>query len=268
MQQQQPISTHAKPSFSGSDIPIDPVPHIYGGERSPAPLHIIVIGAGLGGLSASYTLAQAGHRVTLLESAPALGDVGAGIQVSPNAARLLFRWGLTTALSASAVRPEAIAFHRYETGERVGYTRWGALMENEYGAPYLHVHRADYHAMLLRIATSSQNVAIRLGATVVDVQPDPAAPSGVGVSLADGEVLHADLIVGADGVKSRVQAVVTGKQSDPEPTGDAAYRAIVPTELMLNEPDLRPFVEEPNMTAWMAPGRHLMAYNIVRTYVP
>ncbi|KAI0312297.1 FAD/NAD-P-binding domain-containing protein [Amylostereum chailletii] len=257
----QPIS-HAPPALAPNTIPLDPVPHIYGGSKAALPLNIIVVGAGLGGLAAVHTLAQGGHRVTLLESAPALGDVGAGIQVSPNASRLLLRWGLGSALAATAVRPEAISLHRYNTGERVGYTRWGSLMENEHGAPYFHIHRADYHAMLLHLAQSAPGVTFRLGATVVDVQPDPSVQGGPSVTLASGEVVRADLIIGADGVKSRVQAVVTGKASEPEPTGDAAYRAIIPTEIMLKDPELRGFVEEANMTAWMAPGRHLMAYCI------
>jgi salicylate hydroxylase len=268
-QQHSPI---AKPALSPSDITLDSVPHLYNGARASKSLHIIVVGAGLGGLSAVHTLAQAGHRVTLLESAPAIGEVGAGIQVSPNASRLLLRWGLGSALRTTAVRPEAITFNRYNTGERVGYTRWGETMEKEYGAPYVHIHRADYHSMLLRLATSAPNVIFRLNATVVDAQPDPTAPGAKGghvsITLAGGEIIHADLIIAADGVKSRLQALVTGKQSEPEPTGDAAYRAIIPTDLMLADPELKSLVDEPNMTGWMAPGRHLMAYCIVSNSIP
>jgi len=116
--------------------------------------------------------------------------------------------------------------------------------------------------MLLHLALSAPGVTLRLGATVVDVQPDPAIRGGVSVTLADGETVYADLIVASDGVKSRVQSVVTGKKNVPEPTGDAAYRATIPTDVMLRDPELRSLVDEPNMTAWMAPGRHLMAYNI------
>ncbi|ETW76283.1 hypothetical protein HETIRDRAFT_156655 [Heterobasidion irregulare TC 32-1] len=234
-----------------------------GGRKAALTLHIVVVGCGLGGLAAAHTLAHAGHHITLLEAAPVIGDVGAGIQVSPNAARLLLRWGLGSALSATAVRPEAIVFRRYDTGERVGYTRWGDVMDRSHGAPYLHVHRADYHAMLLRLARAAPNVTLRLGATVIGVDPDPAsAVGGPSVTLASGEVVRGDLVVGADGVKSMLQAAVTGKSSAPRATGDAAYRAIIPTDVMLRDPELRPFVETPEMTAWMAPGRHLMAYNI------
>jgi salicylate hydroxylase len=84
--------------------------------------------------------------------------VGAGIQVSPNATRLLFRWGLGPALAACAVEPAAIVFRRYDTGVRVGYTSWGARMARDHGAPYYHIHRADYHAMLHRLARAAPGV--------------------------------------------------------------------------------------------------------------
>ena len=254
---------HPHPPALPTDIPLEKLPPLHGGHRAALSLNIIVVGAGLGGLAATHTLAHAGHRITLLESASVLGEVGAGIQVSPNATRILHRWGLGPALAAVAVEPEAIVFRRYDTGARVGHTCWGARMTQDHGSPYYHIHRADYHAMLLRLARAAPGVRIRLGATVRDVQPDPALPGGPSVTLASGEVLHADVIVGADGVKSTLQKAVTGRNDAPMPTGDAAYRAIISTDSMLEDPELRPFVETPEMTGWMAPGRHLMAYNIV-----
>ena len=248
---------------SGAEIPLEEVAPLYGGRRAALSLNIIVVGAGLGGLAATHTLAHAGHRVTLLESTRVLGEVGAGIQVSPNASRLLLRWGLGPALRTHAVEPSGIVFRRYDTGERLGYTNWSSRMERDHGAPYYQIHRADYHAMLHRLAATAPNVHIRLGATVCDVQPDPAVAGGPSITLESGEVLYADLIVGADGVKSRLQKVVTGLDDQPTPTGDAAYRAIVPTDLMAQDPELRPLIESAEGTIWMAPGRHLGGYCIV-----
>lgn len=81
-------------------------------RKAPLSLDIIVVGSGIGGLSAAYCLARSGHQITVLESAPFLGEVGAGIQLSPNSTRLLLRWGLGPALEKIAVKPEAVAFRK------------------------------------------------------------------------------------------------------------------------------------------------------------
>ena len=241
-----------------SDVATKPQ-SLYGSRKASLILDIIVVGCGLGGLGAAFCLTQAGHRVTIIESSPVIGEVGAGIQVSPNSSRLLRRWGLAKHLDDIAVKPEGIAFRRYNTGERVGFTKWGELIEREYGAPYYHIHRADFHKLLYDLV--APHVTILLGSTVTGCDPDPVSPS---VTLASGKVMRADLIVGADGVKSYIQRVVSGKPIPAEPTGDAAYRAIIPASLMMQDPELREFIEHPQMAGWMAPGRHLMAYPIVR----
>lgn len=224
-------------------------------QKAPLQLHILVVGCGLGGLAAAHCLVQAGHRITLLEAAPAIGEVGAGIQVSPNVSRLLFRWGLRDALTKLAVEPEAIVLRRYSTGERIGYTRLGRHMDPS-SEPYYNIHRADFHKLLYDLV--APHITLRLNAAVVSVDPD--APS---VMLASGEVVHGDLIVGADGIKSYIQQVVLGHANPARATGDAVYRAVIPTEFMLTDPDLRSFVDKPEMNVWMGPRRHVVGYNIV-----
>ena len=231
---------------------------IYGSRKASLVLDIIVVGCGLGGLGAAFCLTQAGHRVTIIESSSVIGEIGAGIQVSPNSSRLLRRWGLGDRLDEIAVKPEAIAFRRYDSGERVGFTKWEGIMERDYGAPYYHIHRADFHKLLYDLV--SPHVTILLGSSVTGCDPDPVSPS---VTLKSGKVMRADLIVGADGVKSFIQRVVSGKSNPAEPTGDAAYRATIPASLMMQDPELREFIEHPQMAGWMAPRRHLMAYPIV-----
>lgn len=87
---------------------------LYQGRKAPLSLNVVVVGCGLGGLAAAYCLNQAGHKVTILESAPALGEVGAGIQIGPNLTRLLIRWGLGEKLKEVCVLPEAITFRSCE----------------------------------------------------------------------------------------------------------------------------------------------------------
>ncbi|PIL28047.1 hypothetical protein GSI_09799 [Ganoderma sinense ZZ0214-1] len=245
-----PVAAHGAASAEGASIHTT----LYDGRKAPHQLHVLVVGCGMGGLAAAHCLGKAGHKVTLFEAAPAIGEVGAGIQVTPNVSRLLQRWGAGPALEAVAVRPDAIALRRYDTGERVGYTRW-TNMEEKYGAPYYHIHRADLHKLLFDLA--APHMTLRLNATVVGVDPD--APS---LTLASGEVVRGDLIVGADGVKSLLQEVVLGHTNPAEATGDAAYRAVIPSDLLLEDPELKEFIDVPEMTGWMGPGRHVMAYNV------
>ncbi|KAL5512455.1 hypothetical protein ACEPAG_3108 [Sanghuangporus baumii] len=240
--------------------PVTTTKHPYYGQEASLRLHILVIGCGLGGLAAAHCLTQAGHEVTIIEAAKRISEVGAGIQVSPNVTRLLERWGLKDRLAEVGVEPESIVFRRYDNGNIVGRSHWGEVMRRRHGAPYYHVHRADLHDLIYDTAIASPRVKLRLSSTVSTVDPTPKPQ--VSVTLTSGEVISGDIIVGADGVKSIVRTVVLGRPDKAEPTGDAAYRAIIPTSLMLEDPELKPFVDSPEMTAWMAPRRHLMAYCI------
>ncbi|KAG9012944.1 hypothetical protein FRB90_006426, partial [Tulasnella sp. 427] len=231
---------------------------LYGGRTASHSLHIAVVGCGLGGLAAAHALAKAGHRITILEDAPAIGEVGAGIQVSPNLSRLLIRWGLGDALDKIAVMPEGIEFRRWQSGQKLGYAGWGQKFADEYGAPYYHIHRADFHRLLYDLTIGLKDkVTLRLKSHVSSIDAD--APS---CKLASGEVINCDLIIGADGVKSTIRQAVVGRADNPVPTGDAAYRAIVPSDKLLADPELAELVENPRMVGWLGPGRHIMAYCI------
>ncbi|KZW01800.1 FAD/NAD(P)-binding domain-containing protein [Exidia glandulosa HHB12029] len=233
-----------------------PAPGLFGGRTAAHALDIIVVGCGLGGLSAAYALARGGHKVTIVESAPAIAEVGAGIQVSPNVSRVLESFGLSERLARDAVEPEGIVFRSYKTGQLVGRTDWTA-MTKLYGAPYYHVHRADLHTMLMDVTLPL--VSLRLSTWVKSYAGDGSILVS---SNGAEETLKADLIVGADGVKSVLRGSVVGRADQAVPTGDAAYRAIVPASKLMEHPELREFVERPHMTGWMGPGRHVMGYCI------
>ena len=109
---------------------------------------VIIVGAGIGGLSAAAVLLQRGHRVRVFEQAPALGEIGAGIQISANASRVLHALGLEAALGRTAVTPTAQHFRLYESGDLVQEIPLGEAHERSHGAKYYHLHRADLHAVL------------------------------------------------------------------------------------------------------------------------
>jgi salicylate hydroxylase len=224
--------------------------------KAPCKLDVVIVGCGPGGLAVGYRLGKAGHRVTILEAAEALGTIGAGLQAGTNVSRLLIRWGLREQLDAFAIQPESVSFRRY-TGERVGMDIYGPKIEKEYGVPYYQVHRADLHKMLCDIALPL--VKLRLNSRVVSVSPDPLSPH---VVLQSGEVVHADVIIGADGVKSIVRTCLVEGSDSPTPTGDAAFRATISTEPFKDDPDLKPFFDHPEATVWMGPDKHIVAYNL------
>ncbi|KAF7373894.1 FAD/NAD P-binding domain-containing protein [Mycena sanguinolenta] len=218
-------------------------------------LHFAIVGCGLGGLAAAYCLGRAGHSVSVFEQAPSIEDVGAGIQVSPNLSRLLIRWGLGEELRQVSVEPQSRTLRRYETGHRVGWTKRGENMNRDYGSPYYQLHRADLLDMLFKIA--SPYMALYLNSRVVSV--DPALGE---LTLQSRRKFRAHVILGADGVNSLIREVIVGHPDKPIPTGDAAYRAIIPTSEMCKDPDLKPFVDHPEATAWIGPGRHIVGYCI------
>jgi salicylate hydroxylase len=156
-------------------------------------LNVLVAGAGLGGLATAIALARRGHKVTVLEQAPALGEVGAGIQIPSNSARLLLRWGLGKYLASIINEPENISMRRWENGEVIGLTRLIPDFQQSFGAPYYVIHRAHLHDALHNLALEL-GVKVELDSTVVDYDLD--APS---LTLQNGAVHHGDLIIGADG---------------------------------------------------------------------
>lgn len=118
--------------------------------------------------------------------------------------------------------------------------------------------RADLLDMLFKLA--SPYMTLFLNSRVVSLDPHLGE-----VTLESGKTFRADVILGADGVKSMIREVVIGRPDKPIPTGDAAYRAIIPTAEMSKDPDLKPLVDHPEMTGWIGPGRHIMGYCIVRS---
>lgn len=160
----------------------------------PVSLNILVVGAGLGGLATAIALAVRGHHVTVLEQALYLAEVGAGIQIPPNSSRILHDLGLDPHLAKTAVEPESMTFHRWENGAPIARTKLVPEFQQRFHAPYYVIHRADFHQALHDRAIEL-GVILKLGHKVTSYDRD--APS---VTIENGTVVEADLIVAADGM--------------------------------------------------------------------
>jgi salicylate hydroxylase len=190
--------------------------------------HIIVAGAGIGGLSAALALARAGQRVTVLERSAQFAPVGAGIQLGPNAMKVLTQWGLQDAVLATACLPEAIAVHSATTGRSISRMLLGQAVQQRYGQVYACVHRADLHSALLQAVLSEQNIDVRCAAPVHSV--DLMSAEGVQVRIgheSEPIAVQADSLVAADGLWSTARQKVFSDGA-PRPTGHAAYRVLLP----------------------------------------
>ena len=213
------------------------------------PLHALVIGAGIGGTAAAIALRRAGLDVSLFEQTMAQGEVGAGIQISPNASRLLARYGLGAAMARAAVRPSAIVFRRWQDGRVLGRDELGDSIENLYGAPYYHFHRADLIALLADAFGSRE---IKLGRRLVGLEQDEG---GVTAHFQDGSSERGDLLIGADGIHSQVRERLFGEEK-PRFSGQVAYRGLAPAERVahLGLPH--------DVTNWVGPGGHFVHYYV------
>lgn len=211
---------------------------------------ILIAGAGIGGLTAASCLLKAGHDVLVLEQAPALAEIGAGIQLSANAMHVLNDLGLGPAIAATAVRPAAYVFRLHDTGEMISRFPLAEEHERLNGAPYNQLHRADLHNLLAAKAAELKKDVLRLNARLAGFEE---SANGVRARLSNGETLDADLLVGADGVKSGVRTQLAGADR-PTYTGDAAWRLTLPADR------LPPGFMEPVMGVWMGPGAHVVCY--------
>ncbi|KAK5075318.1 hypothetical protein LTR64_001523 [Lithohypha guttulata] len=223
---------------------------------SATKIKIIVVGAGLGGLATSCALARRGHDVTCFEQAERLGEVGAGIQMPPNSARLLLKWGLGEYLDERVVEPTCITFRRWQNGAELSRTALVPDHRQKFGAPYYVVHRAHFHDSLHQLALKL-GAKVKIASRVIEY--DPETPS---ITLANGEVHYADLIVAADGINSIARETVTGARTDSRNTGFAAYRATIDVDKIKADPEIAWIVEEAKINLWVGDGRHVMTYPI------
>jgi salicylate hydroxylase len=212
-------------------------------------LKVLIAGGGIGGITTALALRQCGIDALLFEQAEAFRQVGAGIQISSNATRILRRLGLGEALARVAVYPEGRDYRAWDVGERLYYTPLGARAEEHFGAPYYHAHRADLLDVLL--GGLGQN-GFRLNAHVDGFDHDA---NGVSITLADGNKVTGDVLIGADGIHSTVRAQMFGPEL-PRYTGNVAWRGLVPAERVAH-------LDLGWVTGvWMGPNRSIVQYYV------
>ncbi|KAL1304683.1 hypothetical protein AAFC00_003638 [Neodothiora populina] len=223
------------------------------------PLDIIIIGAGLGGLSAAISCALGGHNVSLLEGARELAEVGAGLQITPNGSRLFQQWGIDQVLAPLAAEPTLLAVHRYSDGKTLALQEdFDKKIRQQYGAPFWDLHRVDLQRAMAERA-QELGVKLELGARVKDVDFETSS-----LRLENGTEYMADLLVGADGLWSRCREAflkLDGKADKPLPTGDLAYRIVLNAE-DLDDPKLKAMISKPQCHFWVGPGAHVVAYSV------
>jgi len=167
--------------------------------------------------------------------------------------RLFDRWGVGKEIRAAGVKTSQVKVLRWQNGKELQVT----TVDHSRGEQYV-VHRADLHNALLHKAESLSNVTVRLDSTATDVDFEAAS-----VTLTNGEIVAADVVLGADGIKSRTRTKMLGDGADvATPTGDAVFRLMLDRDTMLGDPELAPFMNEAVAYRWIGPDCHVMAYPV------
>lgn len=209
---------------------------------------VLVIGGGMAGLAGALALRENGASVTLVENAPAFGEVGAGLQMAPNASRVLKRWGLLDKALEIGVQPKHLVFRDAVTGEELTRQSLGAEFEERYGAPYVVIHRSDLHRILLE-ACQENGVTLLNGVFVEKVETEGEKARAY---AANGDIYEADAVLAADGLKSTLRKAVA--EDAPVPSSYVAYRGTVPIT------DATPKADLEDVIVYLGPNCHLVQY--------
>ena len=217
-------------------------------------MRILIVGAGIGGLTAALALLREGHDVEVYEQAPRLAELGAGVQISANGARVLFALGLEDAIRRVWCVPSAKEIRLWNSGETWKLFDLGAESVARYGVPYFMIHRADLHQALIDAVRALATNAIHLNARCASYDDDGRR---ITLHLANHERVTGDALIGADGVHSRIRNILLGDDK-PEFTGCMAWRGLVPTE------KLPPHMRRNVGVNWVGPGGHVINYLLRR----
>jgi salicylate hydroxylase len=218
---------------------------------------MIIVGGGIGGLAAALACGQAGARLQVLERAATFSEVGAGIQMGPNVTRTLHAWDLAEDLKEIGFTPHRLEAKDTQTGQVIGSLRLGQRSLDTYGAPYVTVHRADLHRVLLQKIIGSGLAELRLDSEVQAVQQnaDGIQISGTNLPASLTEFSKSAAMVGADGLWSKMRQFVVPPTA-PRVTGLLAYRALIPMQSVPEKLRLQ------DVNVWVGPRVHAVLYPV------
>lgn len=213
-------------------------------------MRVVIAGAGIGGLTAALCLSKSGHKVHLVERAAKFHEVGAGIQCGANALCVMQYLGVLDQLTALGVTPKRVEFRDYQTGAKLHTMALGQPYQDKYGAPYLHLHRADLHGVLVDAFSQIDSNLLTLDASVESYKE---APNCVQVNLSNGQQLGADLLIGADGINSVIRTQMIG-ESPAKFTGNVAWRGVVPVDRLPDD------WMDTVVSNFVGPNKHMVMY--------
>ena len=209
-------------------------------------MKVLIVGAGIGGLTAALCLLQRGFEVQIFERAEALSEVGAGLQLPPNAMKVFEKLGISEALKHAAFAPNAVEARLGEDGRKIFSV---PIDKARWGGPYLTIHRADYIEVLKSEVLRQSSKSLILNNNISSCE---AFETGITLQTSGGKQITGDVLIGADGIKSTVRAQMLGADK-PNFTGNVAWRAVVPASALKDAP-------RPTSCAWFGRGKHAVTY--------
>jgi 2-polyprenyl-6-methoxyphenol hydroxylase-like FAD-dependent oxidoreductase len=212
---------------------------------------VLVVGGGIGGLATALATARAGRQVCLVERAGTFGEIGAGLQLGPNAVRAFDRLGVYEAVAGQAVFPARATVRDATSGDVLTVLEFGETFVERYGYPYIVAHRRDVLDALLEACRAEPRIHLENGRKVVSVREGAEAAE---VTFADAASCRARVLVGADGINSQVRHLLD--DSEPTFSGHIAYRSAIAVE------DVPHNVSADEVLLWIGPGVHLMQYPV------
>jgi 3-hydroxybenzoate 6-monooxygenase len=212
---------------------------------------VLVIGGGIGGVAAALASAEAGHKTTILEQAPVFGEIGAGIQMGPNAMAVLDRFGVADEIAKVAVFPQRLVLKDVYTAKELATLDLGDEFKAKYGFPYIVLHRSDLHRVLVEAAEKNSLISLVNDQIIETVEENE---SGVTVTNQRGEQFTGKAVIGADGLKSKARKYFA--EDEPICSEYVAYRGTVPIEEISSDANMD------DVIMWIGPNLHVVQYPV------